>query len=317
MASWNDRIQRRVTHQIEVLKQGWKRRSPFSRLQPKASGFRELFSPGARVQRLATGFQFTEGPLWIAETKCLLFSDIPGNTIYQWKSGQVTPFRHPSHNANGLTRDRQGRLIACEHGSRRLTRTEHDGTLTVLADVFAGKRLNSPNDVIVRRDGTIYFTDPPYGIQSSQQEQPVQGVYCLSLDGRLQQVVQDFDHPNGLAFSPDETRLYIGDSEQCHMRIFQVAADGSLHDSQLFHDLRGSTAGVPDGIKVDQAGRIFCTGPEGIWVLSPEGDHLGTLMLPEQPANCAWGDEDNCGLYITACTSIYKIRVVTPGIGVE
>jgi gluconolactonase len=285
-------------------------------MEAKSSIFQELFPPRTQVQRLATGFQFTEGPVWIAETSSLLFSDIPGDTIYQWAAGKVAPFRHPSHHANGLTRDRQGRLITCEHGLRRLTRTEQDGSLTVLADRFEGKPLNSPNDVVVRRDGTIYFTDPPYGIEPEQQEQPVQGVYCLSTDGTLNLVAQDFVCPNGLAFSPDETKLYIGDSEQCHVRVFRAVANGSLQDLQIVYSVKSTAPGVPDGIKVDQAGRFFCTGPKGIWVFSPQGEHLGSLELPEQPANLAWGDEDNCGLYITACTSVYKIRVVTPGIAV-
>ena len=288
-------------------------------LAAKSSGFRQLFPQGAKIKRLAGGFQFTEGPIWFAEENYLLFSDISGNTIFQLgENRQVTTFRHPSGNSNGLTRDRQGRLITCEHSNRRVTRTEKDGSITVLADQFQGKKLNSPNDVVVKSDGAIYFTDPPYGIQPEQQEQPVQGVYRLSPDGQeLTLVADDFDRPNGLAFSPDEKQLYIDDSSRRHLRVFEVQADGTLAKGRIFHDMNVNKEGVPDGMKVDLEGNIYCTGPGGVWVFDATGNQLGTIVTPEIPANCAWGGTDWRTLYITAQTSVYQIRVKIPGIPVS
>jgi gluconolactonase len=286
-------------------------------LDPKYDRFWQLFPKFVTLERVATGFEFTEGPIWMAEDRCLLFSDIPASKIYKLSADRrVSIFRDPSDNANGLTRDRQGRLLACEHGSRRVTRTELDGKIAVLSDRFDARKLNSPNDIIVKSDGAIYFTDPTYGIRSEQQEQPFQGVYRLSPDGDLTVIVTDFIAPNGLAFSPDERTLYIDDSERCHIRAFDVRADdGMLERDRIFYDLTTpGVAGVPDGMKVDRLGRLYVTGPGGVWVFEPDGTHLGTIALPEQPANCAWGDADWQSLYITAQTSVYKIRVNTPGI---
>jgi gluconolactonase len=286
-------------------------------LEPECQGFMNLFPRDAAVERIAMGFQFTEGPVWFAEERCLLFSDIPANQILKWGfDGRVTIFRQPSGNSNGLTRDQEGRLIACEHGNRRVTRTEEDGSITVPASQFQGKKLNSPNDVAVKSDGAIYFTDPPYGIALAQQEQSIQGVYRLSPDGsELAVVAADFDKPNGLAFSPDEKKLYIDDSsERRHIRVFNVQADGFLSDGRIFHSMNSDKPGSPDGMTVDVNGHIFCTGPGGVWVFDADGSHLGTIVTPEVPSNCTWGDEDRCGLYITACTSVYKIRVNIPGV---
>lgn len=288
-------------------------------LEANSPAFKTLFPKNAKIARVATGFQFTEGPIWFAEGQYLLFSDIPANKIYQLTSeGQLTIFREPSNNSNGLTRDKQGRLIACEHSTRRVTRTEKDGTITVLANTFQGKNLNSPNDVVVKSDGTIYFTDPPYGIKLEQQEQPIQGVYKLSANGEeITLVADDFEKPNGLAFSPDEKQLYIDDSERRHLRVFDVQADGMLTNGRIFHDMKTDKPGLPDGMKVDTEGNIYCTGGGGVWVFDPNGNHLGTIVTPEVPANCAWGDEDWQSLYITARTSAYKIRVNVPGIPVN
>jgi gluconolactonase len=288
-------------------------------LQPKCDRFLHLFPKFVKIERVATGFEFTEGPIWIAEDRCLLFSDIPASKIFKLSADRrVSIFRDPSDNSNGLTRDRQGRSIACEHGTRRVTRTESDGTIVVVSDRFDGRKLNSPNDIIVKSDGAIYFTDPTYGIRSEQQEQPVQGVYRLAPNGEdLTLVVADFIAPNGLAFSPDERTLYISDSahERCQIRAFDVQSDGTLDRDRVFCDLTTpGVDGVPDGMKVDRQGRLYATGPGGVWVFEPDGNHLGTIVLPEQPANCAWGDSDWCSLYITAQTSVYKIRVNTPGI---
>ena len=286
-------------------------------LKGKTRNFQTLFPPGTRLMRVATGFRFTEGPVWISKGKYLLFSDIHGNTIYKLSpKGQVSVFRRPSGKSNGLTLDREGRLLACEHGNRRVTRTAHDGSVGVMADKFEGKKLNSPNDVVVKSNGSIYFTDPPYGIKTVQQEQPIQGVYRLDPDrAALALVANDFESPNGLAFSPDETKLYIDDSSaRRHIRVFTVLANGSLSNGRLFHDMDIQEKGSPDGMKVDRKGHIYCTGPGGVWVLDPKGQHLGTIVLPEKPANCAWGDDDLRTLFITARTSVYTIRVKIPGV---
>ncbi|NES72426.1 MAG: SMP-30/gluconolactonase/LRE family protein [Okeania sp. SIO2D1] len=285
-------------------------------LEAKLPAFHDLISPQTRIQRLVTGFKFTEGPIWLTEESCLLFSDIPADKIFKLaRNGRVKIFREPSHNSNGLTRDREGRLIACEHGSRCVTRTEKDGSITILAEKFQGKQLNSPNDVVVKSDGAIYFTDPPYGIKAQMQEQPVQGVYRLSPNGqKLTLVAKDFERPNGLAFSHDESKLYVDDSSRRHLRVFDVQTDGTLANSCVFHDMNIAQPGSPDGMKIDVAGNIYCTGPGGVWVFDGMGSHLGMIITPEKPANCAWGDEDWQSLYITACTSIYKVRVNIPGI---
>jgi gluconolactonase len=286
-------------------------------LQEKTAGFRSLFPANARLERVATGFEFTEGPVWIEEQRSLLFSDIPANRIFKLTALQVTVFRAPSGNSNGLTRDRESRLIACEHGNRRVTRTEKDGSIKALADKFQGKKLNSPNDVVAKSDGAIYFSDPSYGIRPEQKEQAVQGVYRLSPDGKeLSLVADDFARPNGLAFSPDEKKLYIDDSERRHIRVFDVQNDGSLAGGAVLQDMNVPASGAPDGMKVDVEGRIFCTGAGGVWVLDAAGKHLGTIVTAEKPSNCAWGDNDGCSLYVTAVTSVYKIRVNVPGIKV-
>ena len=285
-------------------------------LEVKSEAFKSLFPRDATIERVATGFRFTEGPVWFAEDRSLLFSDIPANQILRLTSdGQVTIFRQPSSNANGLTRDNAGRLIACEHNNRRVTRTEQDGSTTVLADKFQGKKLNSPNDVVVKSDGAIYFTDPPYGIEPDEQQQPFQAVYRLSPDGKdLTLAADNFERPNGLAFSPDEKKLYVDDSsKRRHIRVFDVQAAGTLCNGNIFHDMNVRKPGSPDGMKVDVNGHIYCTGPGGVWVFDPVGRHLGTIVTPEQPSNCAWGDDDWQSLYITARTSVYKIRLNIQG----
>ncbi len=298
-----------------------KRLMPPGKLAPQRDEFYQMFPPQAKVRCLASGFQFTEGPVWIVEEGCLLFSDIPGNRIYQWQSDRgISLYREPSHHANGLTRDQQGRLLACEHGPRRVTRTSANGEIKVLTSTYRDLRLNSPNDIVVKRDGSIYFTDPPYGIKfPEKQDQPHSGVYRIGAVGEEPQLlIADFIAPNGLAFSPDERRLYIDDSDRkrSHIRVFDVATDGTLGNGRLFHEMLSEKSGVPDGMKVDRAGHVFCTGAGGVWVFSPDGEHLGTIRLRETPANCAWGDADGRGLYVTAMTSLYHIRVNTPGISV-
>jgi len=271
------------------------------------------------VERIATGLQFTEGPVWNAHEGFLLFSDIPANRILKWsQQGGVTILREPSGNSNGLTYDREGRLLICEHGNRRLSGLDRDGAYTVLADRFEGKRLNSPNDVVVKSDGKIYFTDPPYGIKPEQQELPFQGVFRLNPDTRqLALLVADFARPNGLAFAPDEEVLYIADSsDRRHVRAFDVNQDGTLSRSRIFAEIRSEEPGPPDGMKVDVEGNLYVSAAGGIWVFSSKAERLGVVKTPETPANCAWGGTDWRNLLITARTSLYSIRLNVPGVKV-
>ncbi len=265
---------------------------------------------------LATNFQFTEGPVWHPDGY-LLFSDIPANRTYKWTSdGGAEIWREPTGNANGLTLDQQKRLIACEHTGRGVSRIEADGTVTTLADRYQGKRLNSPNDVVMKSDGTVYFTDPPYGIKPEEKEQPHNGLYRILPDGAIEILVDDFDRPNGLAFSPDESILYVDDSPRRHVRAFDVRPDGTLTNSRILADMDHPQPGSPDGMKIDEAGHLYVTGATGIWVFEPDGSHLGVIVTPERPANCAWGDADRKSLYITARTSLYRFRVKVAGLAV-
>ena len=264
------------------------------------------------VEQVATGFKFTEGPVWHPDGY-LLFSDIPANQIVKASpDGEVEVFREPSGNSNGLTLDLEGRLVACEHGNRRVSRTGADGAVEAVADSFEGKRLNSPNDVVGHSSGALYFTDPPYGIQPDEQEQPCNGVYRIDVDGGISLLVDDFERPNGLAFSPDESVLYIDDSQHQHVRAFDVADDGTLNKGRIFANLSDPGDGVPDGMKVDQEGNVYATNARGMWVHDAAGQFLGLISVPEVPANCAWG-EDGQTLFMTARTSLYKVRVRIPG----
>jgi gluconolactonase len=276
---------------------------------------KSLFESGD-PERLATGFQFTEGPLWLPQG-LLIFSDIPASRIYSWTTeAGAQVWREPSGNSNGLTHDPQGRLLACEHGNRRVSRTEADGTVVTLADRYQGKRLNSPNDIVVRHDGVVYFTDPPYGIQPEQQEQPLNGVYAVRPDGTMLLVADDMIRPNGLAFSPDESILYIDDSGRRHVRAFDVLPDGTLANSRVLADMDHPQPGSPDGMKVDLQGHLYVAGATGLWVFEPDGRCLGTVIFPERPANLAWGDDDRRTLYLTCRTSLYRIRTTVPGLPV-
>jgi sugar lactone lactonase YvrE len=283
-----------------------------------AKSMDDILKPGTSVEKVAGDFMFTEGPVWVLEGGYLLFSDIPANSIYRWSppSTEAEVWRTPSGNSNGLTLDAEGRLVACEHGNRRVSRTEADGTVTTLVDRYEGKRLNSPNDVVVRSDGSIYFTDPPYGLpkQEEGRELPFNGVYRISPDGTLTLLDDTFVRPNGLAFSPDEGILYVDDTSEMHIRAFDVEPDGTLSNGRVFADLRKpGLQGAPDGMKVDVQGNVYCTGPGGIWVHTPEGAHLGVIETPEVPANLAWGDEDMKALYVTARTGLYRVRTQIGG----
>ena len=265
------------------------------------------------VGKVGGDFIFTEGPVWIAGKNQLLFSDIPGNRIVCFKDGKCETFRAPSNNSNGLTLDKQGRLLACEHGSRSVTRTEADGTITTLAASYNGKRLNSPNDIVVKSDGSIYFTDPPYGVKPGDRELDFQGVYRIAPDGKtLTMVAGDFLKPNGLAFSPDEKVLYINDTERGHIRAFDVAADGTLANNRIFT----SQASGADGMKVDTEGNVYCACKPGVMVFDSTGKYLHTYVTPEQPANLAFGDSDWQTLYMTCRTSLHRVRLPVPGIKV-
>ncbi|MCZ6679369.1 MAG: SMP-30/gluconolactonase/LRE family protein [Candidatus Poribacteria bacterium] len=282
----------------------------------------DLIDADAQVKQLGTGCQFTEGPIWNATGRFLLFSDIPANQMKKWtpESG-ITNFRVPSGKSNGLTYDKQGRLIACEHANRRVSRTEADGTVAAIASVYDGKRLNSPNDVVVKSDGGVYFSDPPYGLTAAfgaegEQEIDFQGVYRLAPDGQtLTLLIDDFDRPNGLCFSPDESILYINDTARIHIRAFDVQSDGTIANGRIFAEESGED-GAPDGMKVDGQGNVYVTGPGGIWIFNPSGKHLGIIKVPEKAANLAWGGDDWRTLFITASTSIYSVQCKVSGIPV-
>ena len=267
------------------------------------------------AERLATGFQFTEGPLWHPEGY-LLFVDIHRNLIFRLvPGGEPEVVRENSGGSNGLTFDLQGRLIMCEGNNRRVTRMEPDGTITPVARRWEGKRLNRPNDVVGRSDGGIYFTNPGMRLDPSEKEIEFSGVHRIALDGAVTAVATDFEYPNGLAFSPDETILYVSNTRtDMHIRAFDVQHDGSLTNGRIFADMSSDEPdGVPDGMKVDLEGRVYCTGPGGCWVFDASGKRLGVIRLPEIPANCAWGGPENRSMFFTAHTSVYRMEMKTPG----
>jgi len=286
----------------------------------------------ARLERVAGGFEFTEGPVWTRDG-ALLFSSPNTNTIYRWASaGVVTVFRPKSGytgadigryaqpGSNGLTFDPEGRLTICQHGNRRVIRVEPHGNVTVLADAYTGKRLNSPNDLVYASDGTLYFTDPPFGLPGvftdPKRELPFSGVFRVR-DGVVSLITPDLAGPNGIALSPDERYLYVGnwDPESKIVMRYELDCRGSVTGAETFFDLTSTEGGdAIHGLKVDTAGNVYVCGPGGIWVLSPRGEHLGILRVPESPHNLAWGGEDARTLYITALTSIYRIRLAVPGV---
>lgn len=284
-------------------------------LESHTNEFSRLAPTNTKIIKIDSGFRFTEGPVWIEDESFLHFSDIPANRIYKLnKKGDISVFREPSNNSNGLTLDKEKRLIACEHGKRRLTRTQTDGSVKVLAESFEGKKLNSPNDVVVTHNGRIYFTDPPFGIKSDRQEQKHNGVYMIDPDNlELKLVSKDFERPNGLAFSPEEDYLYIDDSWQKKIIRYKVRENGELENGILFYEFKENLPGNPDGMKVDTEGNLYCTGPGGISVISPAGNLLGKIVLPEIASNCAWGEKKNKTLFITAQTSVYKIKLNIEG----
>jgi gluconolactonase len=311
-------------------------------------GLDAILSPNARVEKLADDCKWTEGPVWIHQGY-LLFADIPNNRILKWTpAGSLTvfmqpsgytgrePFKGPEPGSNGMTLDRLGRLTVAGHARRNVWRLESlapGARLTVLADRYHGRRLNSPNDLVYKSDGSLYFTDPPYGLETQgdddpKKELPFNGVFRLRDAVRhpagappdpqkLDLLIRDLTRPNGIAFSPDEKYLYIAVSDPQHkvwMR-YDVKRDGTVVNGKVFFDATSDTAeGGPDGIKVDRKGNLYGAGPGGVWIFSPAGRHLGTIKLPERMANCTWGDADAQSLYITASTSLYRVRVKVPGV---
>lgn len=297
------------------------------RLDP---GLDALVSPAAEVQKVSGGFKFLEGPLW-RPSGSLWFSDLVGNVVHQWSpDGKITDILNPGGydgkdapeggyiGPNGMVAGPDHTVILCQHGNRRIVRLGSDMKVTTLVDRFEGKRLNSPNDLVYAPDGALYFTDPPFGLPKQDadpaKELKFNAVFRYA-KGKLEPVVRDLALPNGIAFSPDYKTLYISNSEP-NRRLWMrcdVAAAGTAGNCRVFADATSSPdQGVPDGMKVDSAGNVYAAGPGGLWVFSPEGKHLGTIKTPESPSNCAWGD-DGKTLYITAVTSLYRIRVNVPG----
>ena len=299
------------------------------RLDP---GLDRVIPPDSRLEKLAGGFQFVEGPVWHPDGY-LLFSDPNANTIYRWApEGSVSVFRSKSGysgfdigeyhqpGSNGLTLDPNGLLTINEHGNRRVTRLERPGNLTVLADRYQGKRLNSPNDLVYRSDGTLYFTDPPFGLPKAfddpRKELAFSGVYMVK-DGQVTLLTKELSGPNGIAFSPDEKYLYVDnwDLRRKVLMRYEVRPDGTIANGKVFHDFTSDPEPVAlDGIKVDQQGNVYVSAPGGVWILSPEGKALGRIVPPEHDANFAFGDADGKTLYLTASTGLYRIRTGIPGI---
>jgi len=296
-----------------------------------------LIARSAVLEKLAEGFSWSEGPVWDKKGKCLYFSDVKENIVFKWQEGIGTRgFLRPSGytgstprggepGSNGLTIDSQGRLVLCQHGDRRVARLEKNGKQTVLAEFYNWRRFNSPNDLVYKSNGDLYFTDPPYGLIGNNgdpmKELPFNGVFRLSKKGEITLLTGAMTFPNGLAFSPDEKKLYVAQSDpkQAVIMVYDVLTDGTLGKGTVFFDatsLVPDHKGLPDGMKVDKHGNLFATGPGGVLILSPEGNHLGTINTGEPTANCAWA-EDGSTLYITANMYLARIRTVTKGIGFD
>jgi gluconolactonase len=284
-------------------------------IKPEDSSFAQLASPDVKLDTLATGLRFTEGPVWIAAEKgdgYLLFSDIPADIIYRWSAAKgLSPWRSPSGKSNGLLLDARGRLLACEHGNRRVSLVLSPDSAFTLCGSYNGGKLNSPNDIALGADGSLWFTDPPYGIEDGQQEQPAQYVFHMQADGREPEVVAtDFYRPNGIVFSPDKKTLYISDSGKRLVRCFSVTSEG-LQERDLFAEI---SPGGPDGMCVDEAGRVYVTAGDGVQVFAPEGKLLGRILTPQQPTNCCFGGKDYKTLFITARPDVYAVKLKVIGL---
>ncbi len=282
--------------------------------------FRAVVGDDVEIEEVGSGFEFTEGPIWNHVEKHLIFSDIPGNIMRRWRpDGAIETWRQPSNMANGNTYDGQGRVVTCEHATSRVTRTESDGSVTALATHHGDKELNSPNDIVVKSDGSIYFTDPSFGRMEyfgrpRERQLSFQGAYRLDPDSReLTLLVDDFDQPNGLCFSLDESQLFINDTMRAHIRVFDVNSEGILENGRVWAEVTGGSDGAPDGMKVDGEGNLYVTGPGGIHVFDPDAARLGVIKMPQGCANFCWGDDDLKSLFVTASTSLYRVRVQVAG----
>jgi gluconolactonase len=282
------------------------------------SRFESLVDRAAELRQLFSQCEWAEGPVWLPDRESLVWSDIPNDRMLSWSENDgVVDFRSPCGKSNGSTLDREGRIVTCEHTTNRVVRTEHDGTVNVLVERYQGRRLNSPNDVVVKTDGSIWFTDPPYGLLSEREgrirESELDGNFVFRLDsatGELTIVARDLERPNGIAFSPDESVLYVADSRPArHIRAFGVR-DGQLEDSRVFAVI---DEGVPDGFRVDTAGNLWSSAADGLHVFAPDGTLLGKIMIPEKVANLEFGARDRSTLFITASTSLYALHVGTKG----
>ncbi|MGQ7846614.1 SMP-30/gluconolactonase/LRE family protein [Granulosicoccus sp. 3-233] len=283
--------------------------------------FREMIGDTVELERLAGGFTFTEGPIWHTQEHHLTFSDMPADHMRRWSpSTGVTTLRQPSNMANGNAYDAQGRMLTCEHATSRVTRTEADQSITVLASHYDGQELNSPNDIVVRRDGLVFFTDPTYGRMEffgvpREPELSFRGVYCVKPDGSgLSLLADDFAQPNGLCLSLDQQRLYVNDTERSHVRVFDVNAQGDASGGDVWVTLDGEAEGHPDGMKIDSLGNLYCTGPGGVHVFTPDGVCLGVILMAELTANFTWGGEDLRQLFFTSSTSLYRCETRTAGL---
>jgi len=290
------------------------------------TGFFDLIERGSKIVKVAGGFGFTEGPVF-SRIGFLLFSDLRSEKIHKWtipawedepQGGQLSLFREESHRANGLTFDHQGRLLICETGPGRVTRTEKDGSITILAERYGGKRLSSPNDLVYNIDGSIYFSDMPRpNVPDANERTNVPAVYRIARTqipgpSQLQRVSEECQRANGVALGPQHNLLYIADSARRNLRVQPIKDDGTLARGRVFAEFTSDEPGAPDGLKTDELGNVYSTGPGGLWVFSSAGKHLGTIVTPEQPANCCWG-RGLRGLYITARTAVYYVETKVPG----
>lgn len=281
----------------------------------------DIFAKNTELETICDGHRFLEGPAWHPYEKHLRFSDIPGNSTLEWSEREgLTVYRANSHMANGNTYDRQGRLLSCHHASSRVTRMDDDETMTVIASHFQGQELNSPNDIVVKSDGAVYFTDPPYGREARHgiprpRELDFNGVFRLDpADESLTLLTTALNRPNGLCFSLDESLLYVNDSPEYKIHVFAVEADGTLSDGRLFAVTKGDGPGVPDGMKIDSEGNLYCCAQGGLHVFKADGSLLGRLLTPMQITNFTWGDADLRSLYLTGATTLYRVRCEIPGL---
>jgi gluconolactonase len=289
-----------------------------------APGLARITGSDPPLDQIAHGLTFGEGPVWDRRQKRFLWVDIIGDSIWQWRPGIGQAILiHPSSHANGMTFDREGRLVVAGWSARTIWRVEHDGAIVTIASRYQGKKFNSPNDIVVRSDGTVYWTDSAGGLvipgmvgEDLQRQLDIQGVFRLTPSGEVKLVVEDTVYPNGLCFNPDESILYVNDTRQALIRAFDVNPDGSVRNGRVFHKLTGNEPGVADGMKVDQEGNVYCTGPGGLHVMDRDGNLLGRLRIPGHNTNLAWGDDDWRSLYVTTYHSVFRTRLNIPGVPV-